>query len=216
MKKPSRKYQKKKADKLWYNGVVRNEVVGKPVKKSGKRGHPFNDLSGMRFGYLLVEKRVYGKYIRPYFKCKCDCGRTTIICGTSLTRKNEFTRSCGCRKGVYNKLEKGEANFNMLYKGYKKRGTQRYTGFHLTKNKFKELTQSKCYYCGQLPAQVLNGNRKNGAYTYNGIDRLDSKYGYFEKNVVPCCGKCNLMKGSMGKEEFINQIKKIYENREKT
>lgn len=59
------------------------------------------DLTGQRFGRLVVVKRV-----RPYevdfeftnreahWLCRCDCGNERIIQGSAL--KHGRTRSCGC------------------------------------------------------------------------------------------------------------------------
>jgi len=54
------------------------------------------NLSGKRFGYLTVIKKHHsGKYV--YWLCKCDCGRETVVNGSSL--RNGHTRSCGCGSG---------------------------------------------------------------------------------------------------------------------
>jgi hypothetical protein len=59
-----------------------------------------NDLTGKKFGSLTVieraEKPAHIQSNRPYWSCKCDCGETTIIRGSSLLH-NETT-SCGCAK----------------------------------------------------------------------------------------------------------------------
>lgn len=57
------------------------------------------DLTGKRFGMLTVlqraEKNMYGK---PAWECKCDCGKTSVVCGDVLRRGD--TKSCGCMRGV--------------------------------------------------------------------------------------------------------------------
>ena len=60
---------------------------------------------------------------------------------------------------------------------------------------------------------VAGSQYLNGDYLYNGLDRVDNNKGYFEDNVVPCCGVCNKMKGTMKQEEFLNLIFQIYNNR---
>jgi hypothetical protein len=52
------------------------------------------DLSGMRFGRLLVIHRVENIGKRAAWLCLCDCGANVIVQSTSLTRGN--TKSCGC------------------------------------------------------------------------------------------------------------------------
>jgi len=62
----------------------------------------FIDLSGRRFGRLLVIKRADNSN-RGYtqYECKCDCGNTTIVKAAPLM--DGRTQSCGCWK--YSKLE---------------------------------------------------------------------------------------------------------------
>ena len=62
---------------------------------------PYNliDLTGKRFGKLVVLKRVEnhitkGGQVRPQWQCLCDCGNTIIVQGV-LLRKGEKTH-CGC------------------------------------------------------------------------------------------------------------------------
>ncbi len=59
----------------------------------------FIDISGKRFGRLLVLHRVskFGEE-RMLWKCRCECGNEIVTMGQSI--KNGSTRSCGCaRKG---------------------------------------------------------------------------------------------------------------------
>lgn len=59
----------------------------------------FIDLTGQRFGKLVVLKRS-NNYIQPsgqqktQWLCKCDCGNEVIVRGHSL--KHGDTKSCGC------------------------------------------------------------------------------------------------------------------------
>lgn len=58
------------------------------------------DLTGMRFGRLVVLKQSENDYVKPDGRrearwiCQCDCGNTTEPIGTKL--KNGATQSCGC------------------------------------------------------------------------------------------------------------------------
>ncbi len=51
------------------------------------------DLSGQRFGRLTALYRMEGVNCRYYY-CKCDCGNTVTVLGSSLISGN--TKSCGC------------------------------------------------------------------------------------------------------------------------
>lgn len=52
------------------------------------------DLSGQRFGKLLVIEYVCRLNCHSMFKCVCDCGKETIVTSNNLRRNH--TTSCGC------------------------------------------------------------------------------------------------------------------------
>lgn len=52
------------------------------------------DLTGKRFGRLVVKHFAYMRHSTSYWNCLCDCGKQHVVCGTSLTRGS--TKSCGC------------------------------------------------------------------------------------------------------------------------
>lgn len=61
--------------------------------------HNFIDLTGMRFGNLLVIKQVEDYVLKSGVRktqwlCKCDCGNEKKAIGESL--RNHKTISCGC------------------------------------------------------------------------------------------------------------------------
>lgn len=58
------------------------------------------DLTGRRFGRLFVLERA-GTYVADggfhksaTWRCRCDCGRETVVMSQDLRRGT--TRSCGC------------------------------------------------------------------------------------------------------------------------
>lgn len=65
-------------------------------------GNGFKDLTGQRFGKLIVIERdfdyVYEHNIKDkkmvYWKCQCDCGKFTVVSRHSLMSRS--TKSCGC------------------------------------------------------------------------------------------------------------------------
>ena len=63
------------------------------------------DLTGERFGRLLVQSRNYDEQNKIYAKtgrkvvfwnCICDCGNRTIVRASNLKNKTNPTLSCGC------------------------------------------------------------------------------------------------------------------------
>lgn len=62
-------------------------------------GRQVKDLTGQRFGRLVVIGRGEKEFINPrehcaVWRCRCDCGREVVVRGYCLT--GGHTRSCGC------------------------------------------------------------------------------------------------------------------------
>lgn len=55
-----------------------------------------NDLTGKRFGRLVVLEKAESRNGKTYWKCRCDCGNEKEIYGFALT--SGHTNSCGCLK----------------------------------------------------------------------------------------------------------------------
>ncbi len=70
------------------------------------------DLTGKKFGRLLVIRRAENKRNRTAYWCKCDCGKECIAIGMELTRGS--TKSCGClKKELAHKMGAGTAKHRM-------------------------------------------------------------------------------------------------------
>jgi hypothetical protein len=54
----------------------------------------FKNITGQRFGRLVVLAPVSAKSSHKYWFCRCDCGKMKIITGNNLRSRN--TQSCGC------------------------------------------------------------------------------------------------------------------------
>jgi hypothetical protein len=59
-------------------------------------GNRVIDLTGQRFGRLLVEQRAGSIGSQASWLCRCDCGTEKILDGGGLRRKH--AQSCGCRR----------------------------------------------------------------------------------------------------------------------
>ena len=57
-------------------------------------GWNFKDLTGQRFGRLVVVTRDTTKLRRVYWRCQCDCGTVKSVASDKLVAGE--TRSCGC------------------------------------------------------------------------------------------------------------------------
>ena len=75
------------------------------------------------------------------------------------------------------------------------------------------LFSLRCHYCGAEPGNVPKPSG-NGELVYSGIDRVDSTVGYEADNCVPCCIQCNMAKGRMTEEEFLDWVRRVFHHRE--
>lgn len=65
-------------------------------KSNQRRGQLAENLTGRRFGKLVVVRRVANKRGRTAWECRCDCGNTYITTAKEL--KDGKCKSCGCLK----------------------------------------------------------------------------------------------------------------------
>jgi len=181
------------------------------------------DLNGKKFGALTVLKRVQLDVPKrgAWWLCRCECGREHTVSSTHLV--NGRVSSCGCQKSariaISKRKQPGESGFNKVLKGYKVNARIRGHAWFLTRDQFRELCQSNCYYCGEPPSNWSYGSgktsyaspesREYSGFCYNGVDRKDPADGYTVENCVPCCASCNLRKAGFNEEEFWSWIQKM-------
>lgn len=65
-----------------------------PLSAYPDKGRNPIDLSGKRFGRLIVQELHHHEYGRYFWLCLCDCGNTHI-CRTTLLTQGKI-KSCGC------------------------------------------------------------------------------------------------------------------------
>lgn len=185
------------------------------IKNWGSKLGVKKDLTGQRFSRLLVLSEA-GKTKSGNYRwlCLCDCGSEKIIPSDHLTRRLQPVVSCGCYRDERIREtcspDPDAVAFRLLYGTYRKRSLQKKIDLTLTDTEFRDLTSSNCHYCGEPPSMVITNKSKSGCYTYNSIDRIDSKKGYTQDNTLPSCHRCNIMKMAMGYDEFLEAVRKIY------
>lgn len=108
-------------------------------------------------------------------------------------------RLCSMEFGV----SRGEA-VGKLYHNYVQSARDRKRFFGLTYSEFEAICTKACHYCGR-PPEV----RSTAAVPVNGVDRVDNSAGYLAHNCVPCCKRCNMLKGSLTYEGFLSAIRGI-------
>lgn len=169
------------------------------------------DLTGKRFGGLVAvcldeERSVRGNGGKLMWHCICDCGRTTSVQTNNLRSGN--TISCGDYSHRMINHEDVERSFRKVFLKYQGHAAEKGVAFGIDIQELAELCSLNCHYCGkEHSSSLINGRGRR-----NGIDCKDHSKGYVSGNMVPCCWTCNRMKGVLGYDEFLNQIKKIYSN----
>jgi hypothetical protein len=183
---------------------------------------------GKKFGSLIVISRsllkpeLEDKDPRSLWHCLCDCGNTREVPRSRLREKWSMQEgsflSCGCSEKRGIKLRKdpvlgsARATWSSKYKD------------GCSFDKFLELSQQPCFWCGALPSNKSTGSAKGSGeissawrkikvenpFIYNGLDRIDSNRDHSEDNIVPCCADCNRAKMSRTTDEFRFWIDKIY------
>lgn len=78
-------------------------------------------------------------------------------------------------------------------RSYRKRDKQKKRDFDLTFEDMLKLKTEVCFYCAE----------KSGGY-----DRMDNSKGHVRSNVVPCCFRCNRIKGENISVDLMIEIAK--------
>ena len=178
--------------------------AGKTKSCGCRRARPI-DETGNKYGLLTVLRRAgTGGGRSATWLCRCECGNEFVAIGSKL--RGGLAKSCGCLW----RLPKGLANARCILGVYRRKAGYRGLAWELTQEQFLDLTGKSCHYCGVEPRQTYDRIGSNGAYTYNGIDRVDNSKGYVIENCVPCCGRCNRAKDVMGLDEFTGWIARVY------
>lgn len=173
------------------------------------------DLTGKRFGKLLVVKAVESKIKPLKWECLCDCGKTKIIVGRSL--KSGASASCGCLKSAYLKktLWTGYEEISGSYFGSLKWGAKRRNlDFQIDLKYIWEIfvkQNRKCALSGDdiFFVQAAVDEHKGTA----SLDRINNDIGYVKGNVQWVHKDLNFMKQDLSENYFIELCKKVYENR---
>ena len=161
------------------------------TKSCGCKQHEINDITGNRYGHLVVLRFAEMRGHQSYWECACDCGNTVITRGGNLS-SNEMKV---CRVGCDGRPENVREDERKL-KAYIDSANRRSLQFNLAPDEFSFLIHQPCHYCGIEPA--------------GGVDRLNPGMGYTMDNTTSCCSKCNYAKASLCYDEFLEHIERIH------
>jgi hypothetical protein len=134
-----------------------------------------------------------------------------VLCTCDVCEEIQYDNFCDAidskGKGEYrcimcrqqDSLKGYDVEYRKRYKSYSETKPARTKGFLLTIDEFIAIINSDCFYCGHKP------NKKY----LNGVDRVDSSYGYHISNCVGCCSICNTMKMDSDVDRFIKKAREI-------
>ena len=138
-----------------------------------------NDITGKRFGMLLVIKKTSKKgETRSKWLCKCDCGTEKEVIRASLV--NGSTSSCGCSRRKYNLPDEFDRKTYRLWHTMIRRCHDNKT------NGYRIYSSKGIKVCGRWQGEngFINflkdmGDRPSDSHS---IDRIDNSKGYFKEN----------------------------------
>lgn len=163
------------------------------------------ELENNKFKVINFDTNTYEKSNRKrlYYVIKCK------QCNQLFSRRKEALKNINtikCSNCIHNRFGKclNTILYN-IYIHYIHNAKVRNITWNLTEEEFKKIITKKCVYCGELHKHSEN-------LYYTGIDRIDSKTGYYINNCVSCCKICNIMKNKFSKDQFLNKVEQIYNN----
>lgn len=156
----------------------RNEK-GQFVK--GRKG-ALEDLTGQRFGRLVVVSRADSISGATIWNCKCDCGKEKKVYATNL--KRGVTKSCGCWHDESSKINSrthGMTNTN-IYTTYRNMISRCY---NKKSEKYKRYGGRGIKVCDEWKNNFISfydWAMKNGYKENLSIDRIDNDGNYEPSN----------------------------------
>lgn len=173
-------------------------------RHKNRPAHNFIDLTGKRFGRLLVVRDSgIRKSRRPIWECICDCGKTVNIQGKYLLCGD--THSCGCLKlePAHNRDSCGEITASFwtpIVTGARARGIP----FEVTRQQALAIYIAQDGLCALsgVPIRFSSNVRDTRSKQTASLDRIDSGGGYTIDNIQWVHKKINIMKSSLDVDEF--------------
>lgn len=156
------------------------------------------DLTGRRFGRLVVVSRSPGGQV-PWL-CACDCGGTKVALSANL--RNGRTKSCGCwSRGPGNPNWQGAGAIPLTYwsrvnKGASSRGYE----VLVSLEDVAALYEAQRGRCALTDVPIGFGDSALAAAS---LDRIDNRLGYVPGNVQWVCADINQMKSDLAEDRFV-------------
>lgn len=172
---------------------------------------------GERRGYLtLTGYKKSGKIVN----LDCQCGDAECLKHVKISRvlyDKHNILSCAPIRSMHDRKNKilntvadpdsfkdiEKTPMDRFYLSYLRSALSRSISFNLTIQQFTDIVTKPCAYCG------CNGTKRLRGLWANGVDRVNSLMDYSVENSVPCCGDCNMAKGSKTPKDFLEWAKRL-------
>lgn len=169
-------------------------------KKDRVRQATLKDLTGKRFGKLLILGYSHSDNEKTIWRAICDCGNEKLIRSDSLTKSRKSTQSCGClqresasnKRGILNNLWRGGGN-----------GSKYPTEWtHHLREKIRNRDNRKCQYQDCSHTDVVG--RKLHVHHIDGDKGNCSEY-----NLISLCSKHHISIEKTNPENWQDYFYKI-------
>jgi hypothetical protein len=153
------------------------------------KGRTFGDWEVLQMAGRSADRSVM-------WICRCVCGTVRPVTSRNLLHGGSL--GCGCtKKGL--RLRPYEALYNTIRRMNKDKEIE------LSYEEFVQFTTvTKCHYCDTAVHWAEFDIMRNGS-NYN-LDRKDNCQGYYNRNCVVCCARCNRLKSNQFTYEQMIQI----------
>mmetsp|Transcript_133769 Transcript_133769/g.286081 ORF Transcript_133769/g.286081 Transcript_133769/m.286081 type:complete len:450 (-) Transcript_133769:278-1627(-) len=137
--------------------------------------------------------------------CNSMKGTHTVAAMIDICRSIATYRGLGCfglfPERFVNNISRRSRSCYLGDTARKPGGTVASKTHSLSNADFNRIVAQPCHYCGK---------RSDPPQHYNGLDRLDNALRvYTIENSVSCCGTCNMAKGKLSEEFFLEQCRTI-------
>lgn len=173
------------------------------IRKELAKRKKYVDISGQRFGRLVVKSLAHTDGNNAYWNCVCDCGKEIVVKAGSL--RSGHTKSCGCYHSDQCSVDLTNKRFGRLVaKFVSGRDSHPNVIWHCKCDCGNEvdviasaLLSGNKRSCGCLkkPYSDLSGGTYNNLFVES-VDHVDSGGRYFYKCKCLLCGNSIVVQGS--------------------
>lgn len=176
-----------------------------------------SDLTGRKFGNLMVLSKVENNEGLSGWLCKCSCDDNNEVIVYSNNLISGHTKSCGCKHYPINKNSKkwkgcGEISgeyFSSIRSNAKSKGRK----FDISVEYIWELFIRQDKKCALSGCDLIFGIKNSNKYIKTAsLDRIDSSKGYIKGNVQWVHKEINIMKQEFTDKYFIEMCTIVSNN----